>query len=124
MSQKNTNKLRIITPNIELNGLETTTPNLQPFKNVFKRTGGKNWSAASRDEKEKFVINKVTALWDKWNKAQKPVRINPFVPEDFKLTEEEFELLPHNWFKGLYLTLKIGFARNPSNPIISEFNTL
>jgi hypothetical protein len=115
MSKNFKNNLRGVSPNMELNGLEPSTPNAQPFKNAFKKMVGKNWSAASIEEKESFVLSKVNVLWDKWSKAEKklPIRKNPFVPEDFNLTEEEYELLPHNWFKGFYLTLKISWGRDP-----------
>jgi len=77
-----------------------------PPKKQFKK-------GSQEDEKEQFVVQKVLALWDKWNKfiKEKPKK-NPFTAEDFNLTEEEFSLLPHNWFKGFYLTLRTSVGQH------------
>jgi hypothetical protein len=63
---------------------------------------------ASREEKEKYIVDIVTSLYDRKQDANKKKLGNPFVPGDFTLSSEEFNMLPHNWFKAAYVTFKRG----------------
>jgi hypothetical protein len=98
----------------EMIEIDPSTPNSRAFKNDFKRKFGVNWEHAGKVEKEKFVVDRVLALWTKWKnyRAQGRKNSHPFVAEDFNLTEEEFNLLPHKWFKGVYITLKISVGQS------------
>lgn len=66
----------------------------------------KSWGNASPGEKENYVVDIVTSLYDKKQDANKKHLGNPFVPGDFTLSSEEFNMLPHNWFKAAYVTFK------------------
>jgi len=49
-------------------------------------------------EKQKCVADRVVSLW-KQRKQEIPL-------EEFNLTEEQYNMLPHPWFKSVYLVLK------------------
>jgi len=68
----------------------------------------KSWGNASPEEKQKYVTDIVISLYDKKQDANKKKLGNPFVAGDFTLSSEEFNMLPHDWFKASYLTLKKG----------------
>jgi len=83
------------------------------FDANFLKAKGKSWAQASKEEKEDFVVAKVLALYTKLNALtpkEKKARVNPFTQSDFTLTQEELYALPHNWFKGCYLGLKMGYG--------------
>lgn len=81
------------------------------FQADFQRLVGKSWAQASKSEKGNFVANKVLAIHHKLHSLapkNKKSGKNPFTQSDFSLTQEEFDALPHNWFKGFYIMLKNG----------------
>jgi hypothetical protein len=81
------------------------------FNEQFQKEVGKSWAQASKVEKENFAVHKVLVIFDKLQSQlprEKKMGMNPFTQSDFTLTREEFDILPHKWFKGFYLYLKSG----------------
>jgi hypothetical protein len=81
------------------------------FNEEFQKAVGKSWAEATKSEKENFAVHKVLAIFDKLQNQpprEKKMGMNPFTQSDFTLTREEFDILPHKWFKGFYLYLKSG----------------
>lgn len=81
------------------------------FKANFQKVVGKSWHKATISQKQDYTAKKVLAIYDKLHNQppkEKKMGINPFVASDFSLAEEEFEALPHDWFRGFYIYLKSG----------------
>lgn len=55
----------------------------------------------------KYVVDIVKSLHERKMEANKKKQPgNPFEPKDFYLSQEEFDMLPHMWFKYIYATFK------------------